>query len=762
MHALQSLADTVSRFALLSMVTLLPVFFVPTNVVSIPQSKLLLLVFGVTIAILAWFVARSIEGRALVPINVLFASAALLPLAYIVSAATAGFPHSAIAGGLGEHDTVAVAVLWFGALVGTAFIAWHSVRSVVLFARALLGGLFLLTLFQLLRLIAPDQLSFGGVFPNTTATAAGSWHDLGILMGLAAILATAFVRTPVAQDGLWRLVAIATAVGSMFLLVVISLTDTWYALAAAAALFTAHTVFALRTDHGLLDRVRQAWPWLALFVIGIVFGTFSTQIHNRLPETIRIVAVEVRPSWEGTFAVGQGISSEPRTLFFGSGPNSFSKNWGLYKPAEVNSTLFWNLDFNSGVGVVPTSFITLGALGVLSWAIIAAAFLFSLGFALRAVHTPTASRMVFVIAIAALYLFTFQIIYVPGVALSALLFVLLGLFVAVPKTEEPRAWAVHFGLRNLKQLGKSLAVVIPVVGIVAMGIFGGEVLASDIAINRSIVAFGTNNDMAKAREHIETALWWSPSNDRAHRAAVELGIVELARIAQSGAGEAATQQLQATLAMTIEHGLSAVTIDDSNYQNWLTIAQLYQELAGVGVEGAYEQAQAAYKEAQTDNPTSPLPLFRLAQLETARGNRAAALGYFDQTLALKPDFAAAHFLRSQVLAQDGRMQDAVGSALTAVQLVPQDPLGWYNLGTILYAGQSWNDAAVAFAQAVTVQADYSNAIFMLALTLAQLGNTEQALVALDRVAELNPQDTVVPAVAANIRNGRQAFEGLSQ
>jgi tetratricopeptide (TPR) repeat protein len=219
--------------------------------------------------------------------------------------------------------------------------------------------------------------------------------------------------------------------------------------------------------------------------------------------------------------------------------------------------------------------------------------------------------------------------------------------------------------------------------------------------------------------------------------------------------------LQKTLTETIDHGLAAISIDRVDYQNWLTLAVLYQELAGVGIEGAYEQAQTAYTSARNENPTNPVPVFRLAQLETARGNRGAAISNLDAALVIKPDFAPAHFLRSQLLAQDQRLEDAVASAVAVVQLVPGDPLGWYNLGVILYMGRSFNEAGAAFVQAVTLQPDYSNALFMLALTFHQVGQPEQAIQAMSRVVELNPTDTTVPAMIENIQGGKDPFDGLN-
>jgi len=225
--------------------------------------------------------------------------------------------------------------------------------------------------------------------------------------------------------------------------------------------------------------------------------------------------------------------------------------------------------------------------------------------------------------------------------------------------------------------------------------------------------------------------------------------------------DAARAELQSTLTKTIEHGLAAVSIESRNYQNWLALARLYGELAGVGVAGAEENARAAYQQAEKDNPTSPLPLLGLAQLDLLGKNDEAAREHLLAALARKPDLAAAHFLLSQIYARAGDLQKALDSASAAARLVPEDPLGWYNLGTILYAGADYQNAALAFERAVGIQNDYANAMFLLGISYALLDRDAEALSVLKAVAALNPTDTTLNTIIANVRAGRDPFTGVA-
>src|SRR3989344_7413185 len=178
-------------------------------------------------------------------------------------------------------------------------------------------------------------------------------------------------------------------------------------------------------------------------------------------------------------------------------------------------------------------------------------------------------------------------------------------------------------------------------------------------VNRAVSVYNSTKDFEQASKETRTALAIFSENDRAHRAAVELGILQLGEMISSGdTSEDARAKLQNTLTMTIQHGLSAVKIESSNYQNWLSLAELYEKLAGVGIEGAEEQARIAYGEAQKNNPTNPLPSLGLAQVDLLSKNDTAAREHLLAALQIKPDLVAAIFLLSQIEARANNIDAA--------------------------------------------------------------------------------------------------------
>lgn len=763
--AIARFIDAIARWVLIAFFALLPVSILPLPWASIAQDKVLLAVAAAIIAIIAWALARLFAGSIRTPKSALLYVALLLPLAYVVSTLVAGWRGVSLVGEGMEQDTLVAVVLWYALFALTAFVFYEHRPAIRACIRALLLGLTALMIIESLYIFFPAWLSFGGALQGTTANPLGSWHDLGIIAGLSVFLSIALFRSGI-LNGLWRILPVVLGILSLFLVIIVHFTDVFWA---TAALSLAGLIAVLRASIqaegiSVTEAAGRALPWLVVGVAMALAAVFGTQLAGKLPSRVQITEVEVRPSWQGTFDVAKQSLDAPTSLLFGSGPNSFIREWGLHKPQSVNLTPFWNSDFNYGIGIIPTSIFAVGLFGLIAWAAILLVLLGLVFRFIREVRPLTPGRTLFGgLLVAVAYLVTFHMIYTPGVAVTGITFLLMGLLaVAAAGDAPPRVMRV--GIRRLSGLlGFMVLVLSSGIAIAAAGTGGREVL-SNLYVNKGAYAYQTSGDVGGASRAIQQALRIVPQNDRAHRAAAELGIVELGQLLSQGdpKDDAARKQLQDTLQETIQHGLTAVAIDGANYQNWLSLAQIYANLAGANVQGAYDNAKNAYQKAFEAQPTNPVPKLRLAQVSVAQNNLAAARGYLQEAVALKPDFAAAYYLLSQVEAADGKGDPAVAAAAQAVQLVPNDPVGWFNLGYILYSGRSYQNAAQALEKAATLTPDYANALFILGLTYNALGRTDDAVIVLSRVAALNAAETWIPQLIENVKAKKDPFAGIQQ
>lgn len=738
------------------LISLLPIFFIPILWITTVQAKAILIVVLLLIAAVTWITARFLEGSVRVPASLMFTAGLLIPLAYAFSVAFSGIAQISLVGSGIEQDTLAFACILYAMLALSALIFSREQQSGVKALRGLVIGVFSLLALQVVHLAVPS-LSLGGVIASQTGNAFGNWHEFAIILGFFVILGLA-IRTTGAAAGLWKYLILLTSILSLALLFIANFFDVWVALCVAATIALCVEILCTRAQSGHVAFLwRTHGVWAGVIAIAIFSMVFGGSINNVLPSRVKISHAEVSPSWQGTMEIGGAALTQPISLFFGSGPNTFAREWGLYKPASVNQTAFWNTDFNAGRGAIPTSFVTTGILGILAWVLFVAVLLAAAIRALmRRAHDAPETMYAAALALASGYLIVFFVLYAPGPALSTLIFLSSGMLVAFSfhaRLMRPRFLSLRG--RSVRSIAQSAALTIfgLVVIIAPLGVL--QALSSEILLNRSIVVFDETKDTQATSDLIKKALWVNPSNTRAHRLAIQLGLVQLQNMVAQGdsQSEAVRAQLQATIQATIQHGLDAVAINAEDYQNWLELAGFYQQLAGVKVEGAYENARAAYQRARLENPSNPLPLFQLAQLELLEGRKDDALRNLAAAVQLKPDYAAAYYVASQIYASNNDLKNALSAAALTTQHAPQDPLAWYNAGVIAYAGKDYVSAIAALEQALTLQSNYANASYVLGLAYYEAGRVTDSLRVFEALATLDPNQQVVQDALKNLRAG---------
>src|SRR3989344_34206 len=766
MIRLHNIFDAISRLSMLLTIFMIPFFVVPVPWMTIAQSKMAIIVILLSVTALGWMIARLLEGTIRLSGRFILVAGTLLPLAYLVSTLITGATSLSLFGTGVEQDTLAAACIWFSALaLSSLAFSENPLRSIDALRAFFLGSLVLVVLL-VLHLFFPTALSFAGALTWQTGNLFGSWHDLAILLGFLAFLGTALVKSP-AGEGVWGYLFAGLAAVSLLLLVVLNFFDVWIAVGSISLVFLIHRLIkSNRLNETIFSSLRRNALWVALILLSALFVFFGSFVNNALPSAVRISSLEVRPSWQGTFQVGQQVLVRPATLFFGAGPNTFTHEWGLYKPADINTTPFWNTDFSTGIGLIPTSFITVGIAGILAWLALFAALLW-ITWAILFGRSSSASSplsmygsVVEPLALATVFLFGFFVLYVPGPALSIIPFLSLGLLIALAGCIgliTTQTWSVRSG----RLAGPARTLVILVFGFIVVytGFGMGRVLASDAILNRGILLYNDSGDIAQASELVLASARISPESDRAQRAAVELGLLQLQKMIADAdpENEESRVLLQTKISQTIEYALNAVSINSNDYQNWLALASLYSNLAGANVEGAYANARSAYSRAQAASPSNPLPFLQLAQLELLLNNSDAALRNLASAVQLKADFAPAYYLASQIYASKSDFKNAIPVAAQAAQYAQEDPLAWYNLGIIAYGGEDYTDAVTALKQAISLEPQYVTAIYVLGLSYYRQGMTQEALQAFTELNKLDPGQQTIVRFLEDLRAGKPLF-----
>jgi tetratricopeptide (TPR) repeat protein len=281
---------------------------------------------------------------------------------------------------------------------------------------------------------------------------------------------------------------------------------------------------------------------------------------------------------------------------------------------------------------------------------------------------------------------------------------------------------------------------------------------ADVSYQKGTAALASGNlDVAAAAAG--NSLTYAQS-DRAYQLTAAVGIAQMNRIAgdTSLSPAEAQQRFQAALSGSIEAALRATQLRPENYQNWVALGNVYQTVVPLKIDGAYENAKAAYERAIELNPANPTLPFVMAQLEIARGNGAAAEEQLTKAISLKRDFTQAIFLLSQLKVELGKSKEALEAAEAAAYFAPNDPIVLFQVG-ILRAGTGDVDGSIqALMRAVEINPQYANARFFLAVSYAAKGQFQESLAQLQAVAALSPENAnAVQGYITALSAGRNPF-----
>lgn len=762
--------EVFSIWALLATVAVALFVFIPSSSVPFTTTKAFVLAAGALITLALYILARLSRGNVILPPFALVGALWLPVVAYALSAAFSGTSFANALWGAGlEPDTLglmlAVAVLGtMAALVLRRPEHYRLFLVVGAWAFMVLVAVEVLTV--LVGQFAPKIIS-------PAFSVVGSVSDLASVLGLGVIGVLIALRELEIEERARRAL-IASGVAATVLLAVANSSLVWILIALVSLGLFVESVMqrgSQRRDTDLDDVAvideeplmadegkRSLVLPLATLAISLFFLIGGT-LGGALASALNVNEVNVRPSWQSTFSVGNKVlSSAPA---FGSGPGTFGADWLKYRDASLNSTVFWNIDFTSGIGFIPTSFVTTGLVGILAWVAFLALFVvFGLRMLILRAPQDAFVRYVSMFSfLASLYLFTVAVFDLPNVVVLSLAFVFAGLFASTMRfSARGVQWGVIFS--RSPRLGFvivfSLTILLLAQVVAAYTLVGRYIAASQLSAAGSALSSG---NLDAAERAVQNSVSFAPSA-AAYQIASGIAATRLNQIVSSSTMPAAAAQkaFQEALSAGINAALTATSLAPSDYQNWLALGNLYAQAVPLNVESAYDSAKTAYDKAQALNPTNPQIQYILAQLNIANKNTKAAEENLKAAIALKRDYTAAIFLLSQLEVQDGNVKDALASALAAAYFQPNEPNILFQVG-ILYAAQAdYTNAALALSAAVGANPQFANARYFLSAVYAKQGNFENALSEMQAIADMSPENAKAVATQLEaLKAGRNPF-----
>jgi tetratricopeptide (TPR) repeat protein len=445
-------------------------------------------------------------------------------------------------------------------------------------------------------------------------------------------------------------------------------------------------------------------------------------------------------------------------MAFGTGPNTFGENWLIYKPLEVNNSLFWNLDFLVGFSTLATAFATVGALGVLAWILPLILLALAAWRLRRGASTEVSSAQLVdltALVLGAAYLFLSLVLYVPSQSVVILAFVLAGAALGSLQALMPLRPA-RIELPRVVFLSLSAFAVVLLLFVTASVV---RVTAAQVQTNRGAAALTSGNvDRAITLARSSRGIMM---NGNALRLELDAGILKVRQLLETGDRTRIEDNLAITMQPAVSAGQAAIVQNPRDYRPLISLAGLYGMLASVGVQQAYENSRDILEGAALRNPTSPsIPLAR-ARLEAMRGNADGVAQYLVQALTLKSNYTDAILLDVQLKVAGEDIQGAIASAQAAALTAPSAPAVWFQLGLLHYASKEYTDAVLAFEQAVELLPTYANAKYFLGLSYYEQERESDALRIFEALAQSNPNNAEVQLILGNLRLNQAPFTGTA-
>lgn len=753
--------DKFALIALLAMLSLglLVVTFSPT--LSFLGTKVFVIMFGTLIALALFIIARLTRGNIILPPSFLLGAVWFVPIAYAFSMLFSGVsPSLAFAGTEFETHTLGFMILL--AVVATLFgLVLRKEHDYAFFFSSISRVLGLALVVQV-AIILVARFSPETIAPLSNLI--GSFSDMGMITGLGVVGGLMALRFLALSKVPKILVSLGVVLGFIVLAIVNSALI-WILMCAISlgllveALMPRKSVavdpdfegvssMASEPEEEVSERRPIGLPIVSL-IVALFFLIGGGTIGNALSSAFGTSFIDVRPSWQSTFDIGSHtLASSP---LFGSGPGTFGEQWLLHRDRALNDTIFWNVDFVSGIGFVPTSMVTTGVVGIIAWLAFFGAFLFA-GVRTLLVRLPQTRLPRFAAIFSFLgtaYVLALAIFATPGPVVLVAGFALLGVFISSTRFGKDRG---EFGIIFSRNPRLGFVIVFSLTLLLIAVVYGAYAITvrylSNVAYGEAVSALSTGN-LAGAETAVNQSLSFAPT-DRTYRLAAAVAVARMNEVASSEtlAPSDAQTQFQAALTSAIGAAGAATALGPKNYQNWLALGGVYQSVIPLQIEGAGTQASAAFARAGELAPTNPTIPFTLAQLDIIAEDLEAAEAKLINAITLKRDYTEAILLFSQLQVQLGKAAEALQAVESAIYFAPNDTAALFQAGLLRLGTNNRAGAIQALARAVELNPNYANARFFLAVAYAGAGETDMAIAELEAVGALSEENAA--AVASDL------------
>jgi tetratricopeptide (TPR) repeat protein len=363
----------------------------------------------------------------------------------------------------------------------------------------------------------------------------------------------------------------------------------------------------------------------------------------------------------------------------------------------------------------------------------------------------------------AAYLWAFVIFYTPGILVFTMAFITTGVFLALlANSGKIGATEVSFSGKTKRGIIFMFIGIILLIGVISSAYLYSQKFLALNNYSQALGLFEKAGDIDKTNKKLMKAINMD-KQDEYYRALSELGLISLGQIVANRdlPADNAAALFRDNLGATIAYAREATRINPADPVNWMQLGRVYGSVVALKVDKADEAALNSYQEAVKVSPLDPSPFIASARVAMQTEKTDDARGYLQSALDIKPDFADALFMLSQIEAQAGNLEEAILRTEQTAAVSLNNFGIFFQLGLLQYQNNNFNAARMAFERAVGLNNNYANARYFLGLIYDKQGLKEKAIEQFENIAKTNSDNDEVKKILSNLKNGRSALAEIA-
>ncbi len=421
----------------------------------------------------------------------------------------------------------------------------------------------------------------------------------------------------------------------------------------------------------LAKRTKRPVAWLVMLP-PIAVG-LAIQIWAMLPGK---PAQLVLPPWTASWSIALDAMRQPRAALIGQGVSNYSNLYTQLRPAWINGTKVWDVQFGQANDIILTLLPTMGIVGTGLWLWFMVA---CLGY-VKKNNSESAPLVLAAVTILVVLLFL-----PPNPVVFTILAVILAGVAAQRSDEktmvrlETQSSSQEKNLlsRLLSRQTKQAVELSPFTTVVSLVVivlgaislyFVGLTLWSQVYAYRAAQAAVSNKpvDVYEFNKASVKYDQWLDVNRR--RYALTNLLIASALSNKTNLSEQENQQMIGLLQQAIREARAATTLDPQDTQNWQVLAQIYQNMSTSAPDAKEWAVQSLVKAIET-SPVDPSLRITLGGIFLANNQASQAIPFFQQAVQLKPDMPNAHYNLALALTQVGALNEAKTSYQNVLNLL---------------------------------------------------------------------------------------------